>query len=1663
MKSVADIFDSYKERVIDLSRRNRLLKYPKTARSIKFDLSYEEFSESYGILEEFQIEFLHKAILQSEPIVTSVNGIKARPCVVCNIPFIPANENITKCSPECYKAGGKVSVNRTKTEQSSNDLLKKQSSVPPTSPSGEKLITLLNSLRLDTKRKFEEHGLHTLFIAFGRVLWKEKQPGNGSSGVSEEYDYDAPLLLVPIHIIEKKNPKATVIEAHLETNEIMVNKVLSLLLEKEYNTRPLRMKEESFENLPDAMSKISKKINDIFSELKLEFEIKDEIQVGQYTFYGEQIYEDLNRHQAQMLKNEFIDGLCSHTPIQQKDLDISCEDPDNLLSVTHDYNITDADSSQLEVIFKALNKKHLNVQGPPGTGKSQTIVNLISNFIARDMKVLLVCEKQVALEVVLDRLKERGLDKLCLPLFQYNRDKKLFAKSVIEDRNSMARFSNKSELDYPLESRSEKIKRLREYAGALSEVIPPLGKTTHWVHGELSKYIDADEKAVPWKGDNPHALTMADYERLLTLFVNINPIYGSLSDENLVHWRGITRRYYSEDFKSRVSKTLQDLKQILEEASILRSDNCNPKTIFEIRKCHQLQERLRVIEPFSYGVKADLPIPKFVDLLKKTSEHRTSYLETLKSFSKDYLIPHEWIQINDRFNGYLKDEVKIDEIISFHQRLSKTYDQFKVVGECLSNIQQSNILLTLNINEILDAWPLFKIDSIIKNLKAWDQFSSLQSALQQLKNLLHLYDRLKDAKGVIDKWAIVSGDVNGEQALSIGNRFAVKYRSFLRYFKRDYKIDCKTIESWCNANLPQKHTDYFEIIRGIEDWIRLQDKIHTLSNKFGLELISSGQFDSKLVPIYHKNVSSLCQWLADRGYENIPNHFLQLMESNSELESINRLIYQIDLFTKILLEAQDLFNDKHHVCNPSLKQFIDFYPALIDKIKLKCEMNDAVRVFIPEHQYSKSKFDLIEDVRALNMLSRRLAKINGLNLTEIFDHENIVSAVLSEESDILSFKDNIFAMQDCFGQVQDTLTTEPTTLNSYLIVNELRDQAPLINQWLAKYDSLINILKELSESNEIFQDKERLPLETFIKIIDEMLADNTGLEKWMLFRKYAYQIEELGYGWFLETTKDYKVNDAKALFAKSLWSAWLDKRYKSCKPLLNFDIHEHENTIREFQRLEERILEVNAQRTLARLAPYIRTAKHVGGKQDTYLVHQSQLQRSHKSIRRVVEECGSQLIKYKPCWMLSPLTLSSYIPYNTLEFDVVIFDEASQMRVEHALGAIARAKQVIIFGDEHQLPPTSFFEVTDQSDGDEDNEENYESILKASKEILPGADELLSHHYRSKYEELIAFSNHYIYEDRLITFPNPVRNTQAVENCFAGGRYDGGAHGTRSNPIEAKKVVALCVQHVSNNPNKSLGVIAFSKAQETAIRDELIEFVRTNSSFQTKLDETSDSIDSFFIKNLESVQGDERDVIILSVGYGPDKEGNIYNRFGPINSAHGYRRLNVAVTRAKEKLICVNSLHSTDIHNGDKAKGAFLLQKYLDYSENGIKTLQASKLTQSQLNADFDSPFEEEVEKALSRKGLILHKQVGVSGFKIDLAVVNPKNLQEYVLGIECDGASYHSSYSARMRDRVRQEILERLDWQLYRIWSQHWISHKNEIVDDILRRVELILSKPKA
>ncbi|MBE0507497.1 MAG: DUF3320 domain-containing protein [Marinospirillum sp.] len=499
--------------------------------------------------------------------------------------------------------------------------------------------------------------------------------------------------------------------------------------------------------------------------------------------------------------------------------------------------------------------------------------------------------------------------------------------------------------------------------------------------------------------------------------------------------------------------------------------------------------------------------------------------------------------------------------------------------------------------------------------------------------------------------------------------------------------------------------------------------------------------------------------------------------------------------------------------------------------------------------------------------------------------------------------------------------------------------------------------------------------------------------------------------------------------------------------LSSFSSAEHEAAIQSFRELDTRFSQLTADYIAARLSGQIPDQDDVKKSSSWGILrHELQKKTKHKPVREMLELMPDVVTTLAPCLMMSPLSIAQFLSADQSLFDVVIFDEASQITVWDAVGALARGKQVIVAGDPKQMPPTNFFARADNDpDGDLDGEGDLESIL----DELIGASipsRVLNLHYRSRRESLIAFSNSRYYDNSLVTFPAPVHPDKGVRLVKPGGFYARGK--ARHNQGEARAIVEDILRRLTSSDGnvrkQSIGVVTFNTEQQSLIEDLLDKARSTDPSIEWAFSEEH-SLEPVFVKNLESVQGDERDVILFSITYGPDEAGHVTMNFGPLNRTGGERRLNVAMTRARSEMVVFSTLSPDQINLGrTKATAVADLKHFLEYAERGASALGAA--VHGSLG-DFESPFEVAVARGLQQKGWTVHPQVGVSAYRIDLGVVHPDIPGIYLAGVECDGAMYHSSAYARERDKIRQQVLEGLGWHMLRVWSTNWwVNQKYEI-----------------
>ena len=595
-------------------------------------------------------------------------------------------------------------------------------------------------------------------------------------------------------------------------------------------------------------------------------------------------------------------------------------------------------------------------------------------------------------------------------------------------------------------------------------------------------------------------------------------------------------------------------------------------------------------------------------------------------------------------------------------------------------------------------------------------------------------------------------------------------------------------------------------------------------------------------------------------------------------------------------------------------------------------------------------------------------------------------------------------------------------------------------------------------------DPTRLPLE----VGDEMDFDETAatianwrgaperISRWIAFMERIRTAKSNGLGPMVEGVLDGSLTDDVLLetFDRSYFEAMRGVIFADHPELKKFDGELHGRLVESFRKLDQERMRLARDQIAYEHAS--RLPRNAGGIGPLGVLNgEVAKKRNHLPIRQLLERAGPVVQQIKPVFLMSPLSVAQFLKPGAISFDLLVVDEASQIEPVDALGAVARCRQMVVVGDERQLPPTRFFAKLTGNDEDraEDDETTFqakdaESILDLClAKGLP--HRMLNWHYRSKHQSLIAVSNRQFYDNRLFIVPSPY---DAVAGMGLKFHYQPDAHydrgNTRTNPKEARTVAEAVMRHARETPDRTLGVATFSVAQRQAIQHEL-ELLRKEHP-ETEEFFGRGTSEPFFVKNLENIQGDERDVIFISLGYGRTKEGFVSMSFGPLNSDGGERRLNVLISRAKLRCEVFSSITGDDIDlSRSKGRGVAALKVFLSFAQTGRLGIA------EETGRDPDSVFEEQVAARLTALGHDVKTQIGTAGFFIDLAVADPDKPGRFVLGIECDGAQYHSSRSARDRDRLRQNVLEAHGWVLHRIWSTDWFLRPDEETTKVVKAIE--------
>lgn len=844
------------------------------------------------------------------------------------------------------------------------------------------------------------------------------------------------------------------------------------------------------------------------------------------------------------------------------------------------------------------------------------------------------------------------------------------------------------------------------------------------------------------------------------------------------------------------------------------------------------------------------------------------------------------------------------------------------------------------------------------------------------------------------------------------------------------EIEQQIIETQDNLDLFRKKVREFEDEYGIKnsknfyelDKTILASQILSESKPVDLEILNSPAWDEHendaflLLEKLEKLQKSII--ILERFHDSVLEKDLDKLLRDYLEHSSSKIKFLSGKYRKIKNEIDSLY-----IKNPPQNDYeiIQDLESLKDLINLKNQLkehDDVARKFFGSQWNLENSS--VKELTATAQWIIQFRKLANDNIITDKTMELVAEGIDNEK--ISQMENELLAENDYFSKSLETLKSTLNT-HSHIIFNK-EPQMVTFSQWKTKlrlWKDNLSILPLWSQ----YLEKKKLCMKT----------------------KAAPFIPSVESG-------AIALDDVKDIMEGNLADSLLSMAFKEISILYTFIGDLHQGRITEFQELDSKIIELNRKRLFNKLNHNM--PQVFGGSapnsEANVLSGEFTRKRGHLPLRKLLAKSGSLIQQIKPCFMMSPLSIAQYLdPANEkLEFDVVIFDEASQVKPEDALGAFLRGKTAVVMGDTNQLPPTSFFDqmiISEEETEEVARAADMESILHLCKRSFQV--KMLRWHYRSRHESLIAVSNQEFYDNYLLVYPSPCHESEELglklnylpETVYERGRGS-------FNPVEAKEVVKEIFNHFKKyKGSKSIGVGTFSVAQMNAILEELELMRKEHPQMERYFREDAD--EHFFVKNLETIQGDERDVIFISIGYGFDENQKISLNFGPLNQEGGERRLNVLITRAREKCVAFSNFRSMDLHvTGGTPFGVKALKTFLQYAENGSLSLEQGS------SDELQSPFEDSVYQFLQEHGLEVERSIGCAGFRVDMAIIDPEDHGRYMVGIECDGAMYHSSAVARDRDRLREQVLEGLGWKIIHVWSTDWYRNREETQKKLLNAI---------
>ncbi|MBL3527473.1 MAG: DUF4011 domain-containing protein [gamma proteobacterium endosymbiont of Lamellibrachia anaximandri] len=1542
----------------------------------------------------------------------------------------------------------------------------------------------------------QEMGANILYLSFGFLEWYDS--------TSSDKSRIAPLFLVPVRLHKGRlNEETRTYDYTLSYSgeDIIPNLSLREKLRADF---AMALPELDENTVPEDYFL---KVHQLIENNQPRWRVKRFISMALLNFSKLLMYLDLDPERwpedANIVDHEvvsrFLSGYGENGGDEEGGVDTGFgeEHPiDEMEDIHSSYPlIDDADSSQHSALIDAVDGKNLVIEGPPGTGKSQTITNLIAAAMAQGKKVLFVAEKLAALEVVRSRLDNAGLGEFCLELHSHKSQKRKVLDEIGDRLQKNGNYRRPRDIDVDIARYEELKDALKNHAEKINRPWKKTGKTLHEIFMAATRYrneIGINPESIHpegYDGSNYDAAVQRQNEDQVEAYGKVyQSVANQLDDTTALQnhpWYGVRNGDLQIFDLERVKASLGDWQESLrklvaQRAEIAQTLGCDDSDVAETLTA--LQALLGELQSIP-SLKGDeilerIPVLKG-DVLRKTQR----YLKLFEDIQAQYAllaktIDPEILQDLSVVDQLLEGSEQLKKLVGHHvelgglaealNRLSAIEDQLKQLDEPLQGVLSAmggsaagfmsvsesglnefkkviGLIAGLSPSHWKHRDELFdneELDELLPQLRG-----ELETLLGMQQNIHDVYtlERLPDeheirqlsatlsAGGLLrwfkGGWRSARRQVMGFAANPQLNYSAVSAQldDLADFVEKRGKLEGNaTYKDTVGEHLNSLDTD-IAALESLRAWYK------SIRQEYGVgfgQKVALGDAILNLSPSIAKAVRSL----SDRGVQT----------------QLHDLLDDLDSLKEVFAPVSELRNQDSLLVGEQ-----GVIPRLLTDVKT------AIRACGPlTSDDSLSMTDLADRIEQVGLLKQRVGKWQKADFDrKLFKGQlGLQVGLEADNASGLSKLRNTLALAGC---IDETLTHD-------LLVNYIytHPEKPTFDTLASHAEQLGSVEVSQQKSYEIFEDLVDLDragwmllsgdrLDDLILRNQKALDNGETLQSWLDYVRVRDQVEEMGMGNLADSVDQgvIPIEQVNRAYLAGIYDVLAREILREDPELGRFSGHAQEAIQDKFIDYDNKLKQLQCEQIAwkvdqTKIPPGNMAARVSERTERVLLEHECGKKTRHIPIRQLLQRAENALVALKPCFMMGPMSVAQYLAPGKIKFDLVVMDEASQIKPQDALGAAARGAQLVVVGDPKQLPPTSFFDrIVEDDEDDPTGIEESESILDATLPMFPARR--LRWHYRSQHESLIAFSNHSFYDSDLVLFPSPHKETDNYGIQYS--RVQRGCFVNRRNMEEAKIISEAVREHFRHRPDESLGVVAMSAEQRTQIERAIETLAKDDTVFQEWLDKDAIRRESLFVKNLENVQGDERDVIFISMTYGPQEPGGkVFQRFGPINSDVGWRRLNVLFTRSKKRMHIFSSMGSDDIVAGATSKrGVQALRDFLSFCETGIL-----HKTERETGRGPDSDFEIAVMNALRDEGFECIPQVGVAGFFIDVAVVDPGNPGRYLMGVECDGATYHSAKSARDRDRLRQTILERLGWNIRRIWSTDWFKNPQGELRPIIREL---------